>query len=100
MPVAVVVDIPGGAEPQHEQIIATVFSEGRLPDGWLVRITGPTETGWRIVNVVPSHEEFEAFSREQLRRPPTRRSAQHNPARFLGPIRHRQLSSISPALVR
>jgi hypothetical protein len=31
-----------------------------------VHLAGPTENGWRVVNVVPSQEEFEAFAREQL----------------------------------
>jgi hypothetical protein len=31
-----------------------------------VHIAGPSENGWRIVNVVPSQEQFEAFAREQL----------------------------------
>jgi hypothetical protein len=29
-------------------------------------IAGPSEIGWRIINVVPSREQFEAFAREQL----------------------------------
>ena len=29
------------------------------PDGWQVHIAGPSENGWRIVNVVPSQEQFE-----------------------------------------
>jgi hypothetical protein len=31
-----------------------------------MHVAGPTETGWRIVNVVPSQEGFEAFARETL----------------------------------
>jgi hypothetical protein len=65
--VAVIVDIPGGTNQQYEQVIATVFPEGKLPEGWLVHVAGPTENGWRIVNVVPSQEQFEAFGRKQLR---------------------------------
>jgi len=66
MAVAVTVDIAGGTEQQYEQVIATVFPEGELPEGWLVHVAGPTETGWRVLNVVPSQEEFEAFARERL----------------------------------
>jgi hypothetical protein len=63
---AVIVDIPRGNQQFYDQVIPTLFPDGKLPDGWRVHIAGPTETGWRIVNVVPSQEEFEAFSREQL----------------------------------
>ncbi len=68
--VAVIVDIPGANEQTYEQLIATVFPEvpeAELPEGWLVHIAGPSENGWRIVNVVPSQEQFETFARERLR---------------------------------
>lgn len=31
-----------------------------------MHIAGPIDNGWRVVNVVPSQEEFEVFAREQL----------------------------------
>jgi hypothetical protein len=41
-----------------------------------VHVAGPTENGWRVVNVVPSQEQYEAFAREQLLpRHPTSRDA-------------------------
>ena len=64
MAVAVIVDVPGGNEQLYEQL--KLFPEGKLPQGWLMHLAGPTETGWRVVNIVPSQEEFEAFAREQL----------------------------------
>lgn len=66
MAVAVTIDIPGGTEQQYDQITATLFPDGKLPDGWLVHLAGPTADGWRVVNVVPSQEQFEAFARDQL----------------------------------
>jgi hypothetical protein len=63
---AVIVDIPRGNQEFYDQIIPALFPDGKLPEGWQVHIAGPTETGWRIVNVVPSQEEFETFSRERL----------------------------------
>jgi hypothetical protein len=66
MAVAVTVDIAGGTEQQYEQVIATVFPEGKLPEGWLMHVAGPSENGWRVVNVVQSQEQFEAFARERL----------------------------------
>ena len=63
---AVIVDIPSGSQQFYDQIIPTLFPDGKLPKGWQLHIAGPTATGWRIVNVVPSQEQFETFSREQL----------------------------------
>ena len=45
MAVAVTLDIFGETEQQYEQVIAAVFPDGKLPDGWLVRLAGPTENG-------------------------------------------------------
>jgi hypothetical protein len=66
MPVAVTIDIPGGNEQFYEQMVAKLFPDGKLPEGWLVHLAGPTDSGWRVVNVVPSQEQFEVFAREQL----------------------------------
>ncbi len=66
MAVAVIIDIPGGNEQIYEQLTAKLFPEGKLPDGWQVHIAGPAENGWRVINVVPSQEQFETFAREQL----------------------------------
>lgn len=32
-----------------------------------MHLAGPIEGGWRVVNVVPSQEQFEAFASERLR---------------------------------
>ena len=66
MAVAVVIDVPHGNQGFYDQIIPTLFPQGTLPPGWVMHVAGPTETGWRIVNVVPSQEGFEAFARETL----------------------------------
>ena len=62
----VIIDVPGGNVQFYDQIAPKLFPEGKLPKGWQVHIAGPTESGWRIVNVVPSQEQFEAFARDQL----------------------------------
>src|ERR1700683_1559308 len=66
MAVAVTIDIPGGNEQFYEQMVAKLFPDGKLPEGWLVHLAGPTESGWRGGNVVPSQEQVEVFAREQL----------------------------------
>jgi hypothetical protein len=66
MAVAVVIDVPGGNQGFYDQIIPNMFPGDKLPEGWQMHMAGPTENGWRIVNVVPSQEEFEAFARERL----------------------------------
>ena len=38
MPVAVTIDIPGGNEQFYEQMVAKLFLDGKLPEGWLVHL--------------------------------------------------------------
>jgi hypothetical protein len=64
--VVVIIDIPNGNQQFYDQIIPALFLDGKLPEGWRLHMAGPTETGWRIVNVVPFQEGFETFSREKL----------------------------------
>jgi hypothetical protein len=66
MSVVVTIDVPNGTEQQYDHIAAQVFPGGKLPAGWSLHLSGPTATGWRVVNVVPSQEEFERFAREEL----------------------------------
>ena len=66
MAVGVIVEVRGGTREQYEEIAATLFPDGRLPDGWVVHIAGPIDGGWRVINVVHSREEFEVFTRDQL----------------------------------
>jgi len=66
MAVAVIVDIPSGNQHVYEQLTAKLFQDGKLPDGWQVHRAGPTDVGCRIINVVPSQEQFEAFAIEKL----------------------------------
>src|SRR6478735_6714066 len=64
--VAVIVDVPRGNAQFYDQIVGKLFPEGKLPSGWQVHIAGPTESGWRIVNVLPSQKQFETFARDVL----------------------------------
>jgi hypothetical protein len=66
MAVAVIIDIPEGTAEKYEHVIASLYPDGKLPDGWQLHLAGPSETGWLVVNVVPSQEGFEEFAREQL----------------------------------
>jgi hypothetical protein len=69
----------------YEQLIPGLFPDGKLPEGWQVHIAGPTENGWRIVNVVPSREQFEAFAREQLN-PATQQVGEGTPQLTFFPV--------------
>ena len=48
MSVAVIMDLPNGNQQRYEQVIATVFPEDKLPEGWQVHLPGPSRVagGW------------------------------------------------------
>jgi hypothetical protein len=66
MAVAVTIDIPTGTQEKYDKVVAGLYPGGKLPEGWLLHMAGPIEGGWRVVNVVPSQEEFEVFARDEL----------------------------------
>ncbi len=68
MAVLMLQDIPGGTQEQYEQVEARL-TDGRgfkSPSDWpveglLSHATGPTENGWRVVDVWESEEAFQRF---------------------------------------
>ena len=66
MPVAVTIDIPGGNEQFTSRWSPGSSRAASFPRaGWCIW-PGPTESCWRVINVVPSQEQFEVFAREKL----------------------------------
>ena len=68
MPIAVLHDIPGGTQEQYEQVGARLTDGGSLDslsdwpvDGIVSHVAGPTENGWRVVDVWESEEAFQRF---------------------------------------
>jgi hypothetical protein len=68
MPVIMVQDIPGGTQEQYDEVCARLndgkaFSAlGEWPvEGILAHASGPTDGGWRVVDVWESEEAFARF---------------------------------------
>jgi hypothetical protein len=69
MPIAILHDLPGGTKEQYEQVIAGLTDGGGANslDAWpvpgiLFHVAGPTEDGWRVVDVWESEEALQAFA--------------------------------------
>lgn len=68
MPVLMVHDSPGGTQEQYDQVTRKL-TDGRglrsLSDwpvnGILMHAAGPTDSGWRVVDVWESEEAFQSF---------------------------------------
>jgi hypothetical protein len=61
MAIAAIVDLAGMTEAQYTTVMGMLGTA--MPPGNLVHIAGPTEDGWRIVDVWESAEAMDAFFR-------------------------------------
>jgi len=66
MAVVVVAEVEGGTQEFYEQVSSRSMPDGQLPEGAKIHIAGPTETGWRVITVWDSEEDFTAFRNERL----------------------------------
>jgi hypothetical protein len=61
MAIAVLQDLPGVTAEQYDQVVMQLGLGNKSPQGNLVHIAGPTEGGWRMVDVWESEEALNAF---------------------------------------
>jgi hypothetical protein len=66
MATAMIFDSPGGTQAQYDRGHAAVTPDNRPPAGLRYRVTGPTETGWRVVEVSESPSAADRCFREAL----------------------------------
>jgi hypothetical protein len=66
MAVVIVNEIEGGTQDLYDQVNPKVMPEGKLPDGCQVHIAGPVASGWRVISVWDSEEQFQQFRDETL----------------------------------
>jgi hypothetical protein len=66
MPVALVMDFPGGTKDNYDNVIARMELGGQMPAGGLFHAAGPTADGWRVVDVWESMEQFQRFAEERI----------------------------------
>lgn len=64
MPFGVLQDMPGVSEAEYKLVEAHLGPD--RPPGLLAHVAGPTDEGWRVVNVWESEEAFRRFQSERL----------------------------------
>lgn len=62
MPVAYIIDFPGGSVEEHDAVTEAMRLDGRLPAGALFHVAGPTAEGLRLIDVWESDDAYEAFA--------------------------------------
>jgi quinol monooxygenase YgiN len=57
---------PGQTQEQYDAVMEQLNLEEGLPEGWIFHAAGPTEDGWRVVEVWESQEAADAFFQGRL----------------------------------
>ena len=67
MAIAIFIDMPGATQQQYDEVIQKLEAAGEgLPPGRLYHVAGPTEVGWRVVDVWESQDQFDRFGQTLL----------------------------------
>jgi hypothetical protein len=64
MPIGALFEADGFAQADYEAVLARVGEEP--PEGCLVHIAGPTESGWRVIEVWTSEDDQQRFQEGRL----------------------------------
>ena len=66
MAIAVLYEIPGMSQAQYDKIIELLQRGGIRAQGRTYHVAGPTEGGFRVLDVFDSQGAFDAFVQEKL----------------------------------
>jgi len=66
MAIAVLYELSGMAQEQYDKIIELLQRGGITAEGRTYHLAGPTETGWRVLDVFESQSAFDAFVQNKL----------------------------------
>ena len=66
MAVVIVNEIEGGTQEFYDQVNSRVMPDENMPEGCQVHIAGPTDSGWRVITVWDSEEQFQQFRNDTL----------------------------------
>ena len=64
--VGLLLNFPGGSQEQYDAVIEQLNLGGSMPPGGIWHAAGPTDEGWRVVDVWESQEAFDTFLHEEL----------------------------------
>ncbi len=66
MAIAFLLEFVGVTSDQYDRVIERLELGGKMAAGGRFHIAGPTDDGWRVVDVWESQEDFDRFSGEKL----------------------------------
>ena len=66
MAIAKLLEFAGVTSDQYDRVLERLELGGKLSSGGVYHIAGPTDDGWRVVDVWDSQEDFDRFFKEKL----------------------------------
>ena len=67
MAIGVIFNNLGQTQEQYDAAVEELNLAESLPEGWIFHAAGPTEDGWRVVEVWESQEAADAYFQGRLR---------------------------------
>ncbi len=61
MAIGFIFNNPGQTQEQYDAVVEQLNLAENLPEGWIFHAAGPTEDGWRVVEVWESQEAADAY---------------------------------------
>jgi quinol monooxygenase YgiN len=66
MATAIIMDFAGGTADQYDAVIEKMDLGGKNAEGAVFHVAGPTDDGWRVVDVWEDMDAFHAFAQEKI----------------------------------
>jgi quinol monooxygenase YgiN len=66
MAIGFIFNNPGQTQEQYDASVEQLNLAENLPEGWIFHAAGPTEDGWRVVEVWESQEAADAYFQGRL----------------------------------
>ena len=66
MAIGFIFNNPGQTQEQYDAAVEQLNLAQSLPEGWIFHAAGPTEDGWRVMEVWESQEAADAYFQGRL----------------------------------
>jgi hypothetical protein len=66
MAVGIRITLPGVEAEEFDRVDALLDTRGNHPDGLIFSASGPTESGWRVLDFWESRAQFDTFIAERV----------------------------------
>lgn len=66
MAIGIIFDVPGGTQQQYDQIMIELNLSEKPASGLISHNAGPSENGWRVVDIWDSQTSFDNFFNTRL----------------------------------